>query len=89
MLVLAIYNVVQLNRPETVYTDLEGFPNHAQNTGDIPDVQDGYLMISELLGNEFPTSVPEHINPMHNDIGLHNGEVPPLTNIRNRLCRLD
>ncbi|POO02905.1 hypothetical protein TorRG33x02_009660 [Trema orientale] len=69
--------VIEDRKTETVYTDLEGFPNHAQTTGDIPDVQDGLgLMISELLGNEFPncSSVPEHINPMHNDIGLHNGE---------------
>lgn len=38
-------------------------------------------MISELLGSDFPncSSVPEDINSMHNDIGLHNGEVPPLT----------
>ncbi|PQQ20523.1 uncharacterized protein Pyn_01163 [Prunus yedoensis var. nudiflora] len=44
---------------------------------DIPDVQDGYgLMISELLGNDFPncSSVPEDLNSMHNEIGLHNGE---------------
>ncbi|EXB50698.1 hypothetical protein L484_005272 [Morus notabilis] len=69
--------VIEDRKTETVYTDLEGFPNHAQNTGDIPDVQDGYgLMISELLGNDFPncSSVPENINPLHNDIGLHNGE---------------
>lgn len=38
-------------------------------------------MISELLGSDFPncSSVPEDMNSMHNDIGLHNGEVPPLT----------
>ncbi|ONH99552.1 hypothetical protein PRUPE_6G035900 [Prunus persica] len=64
-------------KPQTEFTPLEGFPNHAQNTSDIPDVQDGYgLMISELLGNDFPncSSVPEDLNSMHNEIGLHNGE---------------
>lgn len=73
-----------------MYTDLESFPNHAQSTGDIPDVQDGYgLMISELLGNDFPncSSVPGNINPLHNDIGLQNGEVPQLTNLGT--CMLD
>lgn len=69
--------VMEDRKTETVYTDLESFPNHEQSTGDIPDVQDGYgLMISELLGNDFPncSSVPGNINPLHNDIGLHNGE---------------
>ncbi|XP_062079103.1 uncharacterized protein At4g26450 [Humulus lupulus] len=69
--------VMEDRKTETVYTDLEEIPNHARSTGGIPDTQDGYgLMISELLGNDFPncSAVPEHINPMHNDIGLHNGE---------------
>jgi hypothetical protein len=64
-------------KTETVFTGLEGFSNPAQNASEIPDVQDGYgLMISELLGSDFPScsSVPEDINSMHNDIGLHNGE---------------
>ena len=81
---LAVNNVGQLRRPEVVYTDLEEILNHARSTGGLPDTQDGYgLMISELLGNDFPncSAVSENINPMHSDIGLHNGEVPlQLTN---------
>ncbi|XP_015881562.2 uncharacterized protein At4g26450 isoform X1 [Ziziphus jujuba] len=63
-------------KTETVYGGLEGFSNHTQNTGDIPDVQDGYGLMMELLGNDFPncSSVPEDINSMHNGISLHNGE---------------
>ena len=65
-----------------MYSELDSFPSHEQNTGNIPDVPDGYgLMISELLENDFPncSSVPQHMDPVHNDIGLHNGEVPQLT----------
>lgn len=64
-------------RTETAFTDIEGFPNPAPNTVDIPDAQDGYnLMISELLGNDFSncTSVQGEINHLDN-ISLHNGEV--------------
>ena len=69
-------------RTETAYTGLEGFSNNAQNTNDSPDVQDGYgLMISELLGGDFPncSSVSGDISSMHNEMGLPNGEVLPLT----------
>ncbi|KAJ7973676.1 putative Transmembrane protein [Quillaja saponaria] len=65
------------SKAEAIFTGLEGFVNHAQNTGDIPDAQDGYgLMISELLGSDFPncSSVPGNINSMHTEMGLHNGE---------------
>ncbi|XP_010277827.1 PREDICTED: uncharacterized protein At4g26450-like isoform X2 [Nelumbo nucifera] len=61
----------------TVYPSLERFPNHTENTGDLPDVQDGYgLMISELLGNDMPncSSVPTDITALHTEMGLHNGE---------------
>ncbi|XP_062013746.1 uncharacterized protein At4g26450 [Rosa rugosa] len=61
----------------TEFIPLDGFSNQAQNSSDIPDGQDGYgLMISELLGNDFPTcsSVPEDLTPMPNDIGLPNAE---------------
>ncbi|KAA8527135.1 hypothetical protein F0562_008636 [Nyssa sinensis] len=64
-------------KPDMVYTGLENFPNHARNTSDIPDVQDGYgLMIPELLGTDISNcpSVPADINNMHNEMGLHNGE---------------
>lgn len=65
-----------------MFQGLEGFSNHAQNTADIHDVQDGYgLMISELLGTDFPncSSVPSDINSVvHNEMGLHNGTVPTL-----------
>lgn len=64
-------------KTETAYTGLEGFSNNAQNTTDISDVQDGYgLMISELLGGDFPncSSVPGDISSMHNEMGLPNGE---------------
>ena len=58
--------------------ELETFPNHAQNTSDVPDAQDGYgLMISELLGNDIPncSSVPTDINSLDHGMNLHNGEV--------------
>lgn len=59
---------------------MDGFPNNAQNSGDMPDVQDGYgLMISELLGAEFSNcaSVQGDINSIHNEMPLSNGEVLP------------
>ncbi|XP_010251426.1 PREDICTED: uncharacterized protein At4g26450-like isoform X2 [Nelumbo nucifera] len=61
----------------TLYPNMENFPNHTENTGDLPDVQDGYgLMISELLGTDIPncSSVPADISGLHTEIGLHNGE---------------
>ncbi|KAL0560873.1 hypothetical protein IC582_001288 [Cucumis melo] len=64
-------------KSETVFTGLDGFPNNAQNNGDMPDVQDGYgLMISELLGAEFSNcgSVQGDINSIHNEMPLSNGE---------------
>ncbi|KAL3508298.1 hypothetical protein ACH5RR_027699 [Cinchona calisaya] len=64
-------------RMENVFSGLSGFSNSAHDANDIPDVQDGYgLMISELLGNDIPncSSVPADMNPLHNDMGLHNGE---------------
>lgn len=73
-------NCIDVFRRENVFTGLDGFPNNAQNSGDMPDVQDGYgLMISELLGAEFPncSSVQGDINSMHNEMPLPNGEVLP------------
>ena len=67
-------------RRETVFNGLDGFPNNAQNNGDMPDVQDGYgIMISELLGAEFPNcaSVQGDLNSMNNEMPLPNGEVLP------------
>uniref|UniRef100_A0A5B7AK00 Uncharacterized protein n=1 Tax=Davidia involucrata TaxID=16924 RepID=A0A5B7AK00_DAVIN len=64
-------------KAEMVFTGLENFPNHAQNTSDIPDVQDGYgLMIPELLGTDISncSSVPADMSSLHNEMGLHNGE---------------
>ncbi|XP_059666618.1 uncharacterized protein At4g26450 isoform X2 [Cornus florida] len=64
-------------KAEPVFTDLESFPNHTQNTSDIADAQDGYgLMISELLGTDISNcpSVPPDINSLHNEMALHNGE---------------
>ena len=61
-----------------MYSGLAGFSNNSVNANDIPDVQDGYgLMISELLGNDIPncSSVPADMNSLHNEMGLHNGEV--------------
>ncbi|XP_027331200.1 uncharacterized protein At4g26450 isoform X2 [Abrus precatorius] len=63
-------------KTETMFPGLEGFSNHAQNAADMHDVQDGYgLMISELLGPDFPncSSVPGNINSVHNEMNLHNG----------------
>ncbi|KAK6149479.1 hypothetical protein DH2020_017004 [Rehmannia glutinosa] len=62
---------------DTVFTDLDGFPNTVHNANGIPDVQDGYgLMISELLGNDSPncSSVPGDLNSLHNHMGLPNTE---------------
>ncbi|XP_022981399.1 uncharacterized protein At4g26450-like [Cucurbita maxima] len=62
---------------ETVFNGLDGFPNNAQNNGDMPDVHDGYgIMISELLGAEFPNcaSVQGDLNSMNNEMPLPNGE---------------
>jgi len=58
-----------------MFTGLEGFSSHAPN-----DVQDGdrdRLMISELLDTDFTDcfSVPDGINTVHDEIGLHNGTV--------------
>ncbi|XP_057983955.1 uncharacterized protein At4g26450 isoform X2 [Malania oleifera] len=64
---------------ETVFTSLEGLSSNPQNSSDIHDVQDGYgLMISELLGPEITncSSVPTGINSLHNEMGLHNEELP-------------
>ncbi|KAI3456733.1 hypothetical protein Pfo_013396 [Paulownia fortunei] len=64
-------------RGDTVFTDLDGFPNNVHNANGIPDVQDGYgLMISELLGNDSPncSSVPTDLNSLHNHMGLPNAE---------------
>ncbi|CAL0310971.1 unnamed protein product [Lupinus luteus] len=66
-------------KTDNMFQGLEGFTNHAQSTGDINDVQDGYgLMISELLATDFPncSSVPSDINSVHNEIDLHNGPEP-------------
>ncbi|XP_021690556.2 uncharacterized protein At4g26450 isoform X2 [Hevea brasiliensis] len=64
-------------RKETTFTGTEGFPNNAQNAGDISEVPDSYdgLMISEFL-NTFSNcnSVREDINPLQNEMSLHNGE---------------
>ncbi|XP_019431982.1 PREDICTED: uncharacterized protein At4g26450-like isoform X1 [Lupinus angustifolius] len=66
-------------KTDNMFQGLEGFTNHAQSTGDINDVQDGYgLMISELLATDFPncSSVPSDINSVHNEMDLHNGPEP-------------
>lgn len=60
-------------KTDTMFTGLEGFSSHAPN-----DVQDGdrdRLMISELLDTDFTDcfSVPDDINTVHDEIGLHNG----------------
>ncbi|XP_054796782.1 uncharacterized protein At4g26450 isoform X2 [Prosopis cineraria] len=64
-------------KTEAMFAGLEGFSNHAQNAGELHDVQDGGygLMLSELLGSDFPncSSVPGDMNSVHNEIGLHNG----------------
>ena len=59
------------------FTGPEGFPNRAQNAGDITDVHDNYDgLISEFLTTFSNTSVTEDMNPLQNEMGLHNGEVP-------------
>lgn len=78
-LVVNCFDVIIFRR-ETVFTGLDGFTSNVQNSGDMPDVQDGYgLMISELLGAEFPNcaSVQGDINSMHDEMPLSNGEVLP------------
>ncbi|XP_073055894.1 uncharacterized protein At4g26450-like [Primulina eburnea] len=62
---------------DSVFTDLDGFPNNLQNANKIPDVQDGYgLMFSDLLGNHSPhsSSVLADLNSLHSEMGLPNGE---------------
>ncbi|XP_073133281.1 uncharacterized protein At4g26450 [Henckelia pumila] len=64
-------------RADSVFTDLDSFPNNLHNANEIPDVQDGYgLMFSDLLGNHSPhsSSVPTDLNSLHSEIGLPNGE---------------
>lgn len=67
-----------LHRSEVVFTGTDGFSDNAHSTNNIPHSQDGYgLMISELLGNDIAncSPLPEDINSLHNDMGLHNEEV--------------
>ncbi|XP_016472106.2 uncharacterized protein At4g26450 [Nicotiana tabacum] len=67
----------QERRSEVVFTETDDFSNNAHSTNNIPNAQDGYgLMISELLGNDIAncSSLPEDMNSLHNDMGLHNGE---------------
>lgn len=63
-----------------MFTSLEGFPNNTQNSTQILDVPDNYdgLTITQLL-NTFPDCppVPGDINPLQNEMVLHNGEVLP------------
>ncbi|XP_038690573.1 uncharacterized protein At4g26450-like isoform X2 [Tripterygium wilfordii] len=63
---------------EPVFPGLEGFSNNAENASNIPDVDDNYdgLLLSEYL-NAFQNcaSIPEDINPLQNEMTLHNGEV--------------
>lgn len=69
---------LQLYRTENMFPALDGYPSSAHNANDIPDSQDGYgLMFSEFLGNDIPncSPVPPDMNPLHNDMGLHNEEV--------------
>ncbi|GAV69374.1 hypothetical protein CFOL_v3_12875 [Cephalotus follicularis] len=64
-------------KTDTMFRSLDGFSNHAQNSGHIPEVQDQYdgLMLTEYL-NAFSNSppVPEDINPLQNEMGLPDGE---------------
>ncbi|KAL5735504.1 hypothetical protein ACOSQ2_030292 [Xanthoceras sorbifolium] len=64
-------------KTETMFTGVEAFPNHAPNAAHIPDVQDNYdgLMITQFF-NSFSDcpAVPVDINPLQNEMGLHNGE---------------
>ncbi|KAJ9187137.1 hypothetical protein P3X46_002629 [Hevea brasiliensis] len=65
------------HRKETTFTGAEGFPNNAQNAGDITEVPDSYdgLTISQLLtAYSNCTSVLEDINPLQNEMSPHNGE---------------
>ena len=62
---------------ESVFMELETFPNHAQNTSDVSDAQDDYgPMISELLGNDISncSSVSTDINSLDHEMNLHDGE---------------
>ncbi|CAN1354051.1 Uncharacterized protein At4g26450 [Linum perenne] len=65
------------SKMEVAFSGTEGFSNNAQANGEITDVPDDYdgLTISEFL-NSFSncTSVAEAINPLQNEIGLHNAE---------------
>lgn len=66
----------QRNRADSVFNGLDNFPDNVNNVTEIPDHQDGYrLMLSEFLGND---SVPTELNALHNDMGLHDGQVMEL-----------
>ncbi|KAM7251813.1 hypothetical protein ACFE04_023696 [Oxalis oulophora] len=64
-------------RTETMFTNLDGFSNNAQNRGPISDVEDHYdgLMITEYLDafSNSPTT-QDDLNPLQNEIGLPHGE---------------
>lgn len=89
MLVSCSCDAAQMCRTETLYNGLEGFPKHTQNSGDIPDVQDGYgLMTSELLGNDFSSrsSIPQDINSIHNAIPQYYVTQKILVMVMHKLC---
>ncbi|CAL1404769.1 unnamed protein product [Linum trigynum] len=65
------------NKMEVEFGGTEGFSGNAQASGHITDVQDNYdgLIISEFLSTfSSCTSVTEGINPLQNEMGLHNAE---------------
>eukprot|EP00262_Sarcandra_glabra_P014126 TRINITY_DN4059_c0_g2_i1.p1 TRINITY_DN4059_c0_g2~~TRINITY_DN4059_c0_g2_i1.p1 ORF type:complete len:499 (+),score=110.05 TRINITY_DN4059_c0_g2_i1:43-1497(+) len=72
------YNTTE-QKTETIYSSLENFLNHTENTDDLPDVQDGYgLAISEFLGADIAScsSVPADID-LQTEMNLHNAEGIP------------
>ncbi|KAG9448873.1 hypothetical protein H6P81_008838 [Aristolochia fimbriata] len=67
-------------KSETIYSNLENFLTHTENTVDLSNMPDSYgYAISELLGNDMPgcSSVPANMNDLQTDMTLHNQEVIP------------
>ncbi|KAJ4840775.1 hypothetical protein Tsubulata_021344 [Turnera subulata] len=62
-------------RMDAPFTGTEGLSSQGQNPEDVADVQIDNLMFSEFLTNfSNCNAVTEDINPIQNEMGLHNGE---------------
>eukprot|EP00268_Persea_americana_P066596 TRINITY_DN9085_c0_g1_i8.p1 TRINITY_DN9085_c0_g1~~TRINITY_DN9085_c0_g1_i8.p1 ORF type:complete len:1225 (-),score=327.52 TRINITY_DN9085_c0_g1_i8:6-3680(-) len=70
------------HKTETMYSSVEHFLNHTDNSVDLPDVQDACgSAISRLLGTDILncSSVSTDIDDLHSQISLHGQGVPLLS----------